>query len=370
MQEATDRRFMVGALGLAARGLGQVWPNPSVGCVIVDPVGRIVARARTAPGGRPHAETIALAKAGDQARGATAYVSLEPCSHTGKTGPCADALVAAGIARCVIALEDPDPRVSGRGIAKLRDAGIAVDVGCGQAASAALNAGFITRVTLGRPHVTLKLATTLDGRIATHGGESRWITGETARRQTHGLRARSDAIMVGSLTAIADDPDLTCRLPGLADRSPLRIVVDSHLRLPLTARLVATARTVPTWMITLDRTHKERVTAFQDAGVIVMTCGPSPTGTVDLSAALRLLGDRGLTRILVEGGSRLAATLLRADLVDALIWFRAPSVMGQDGITAVGGLGVDHLDDLKRFRRVDTRPMGADVMDVFARQPA
>ncbi|MCB0969663.1 MAG: bifunctional diaminohydroxyphosphoribosylaminopyrimidine deaminase/5-amino-6-(5-phosphoribosylamino)uracil reductase RibD, partial [Ilumatobacter sp.] len=209
-----------------------------VGCVLVDPDGRIVGRGHTQPGGRPHAEVVALARAGERARGATAYVTLEPCSHTGETGPCADALVAAGIVRCVVTMVDPDPRVSGRGIERMRAAGIEVEVGRDAERAAQISAGFLSRVLQGRPHVTLKLATTLDGRIATHTGVSRWITGEDARRLGHGLRAQADAILVGSLTAIADDPELTCRLPGLAHRSPVRIVVDSHLRLPLTARIV------------------------------------------------------------------------------------------------------------------------------------
>ncbi|MCB9957621.1 MAG: bifunctional diaminohydroxyphosphoribosylaminopyrimidine deaminase/5-amino-6-(5-phosphoribosylamino)uracil reductase RibD [Rhodospirillaceae bacterium] len=354
---------MAGACALAERGLGQVWPNPAVGCVLVDGQGRIVGRGHTQPGGRPHAETVALARAGGRARGSTAYVTLEPCSHTGETGPCADALVAAGISRCVVSMVDPDPRVSGRGIERMRAAGIAVAVGQDAERAAAINAGFLSRVLRGRPHVILKLATTLDGRIATHTGASRWITGEDARRLGHGLRAQADAILVGSLTAIADDPELTCRLPGLAHRSPVRIVVDSHLRLPLTARIVATARSVPTWIVTLETAQKERADALRGAGVDVLVAKPGADAMVDLGDALARLAERGLTRVLVEGGARLAATLLRGDLVDDLVWFRAPTVMGHDGVAAVAGLGVDQIADLARFERVDMRAIGDDVME-------
>ena len=240
------------ALALARRGLGRVWPNPAVGCLLVRE-GRIIGRGWTGSGGRPHAETEALrrASASGGAAGATAYVTLEPCGHTGKTPPCAKALVEAGIGRAVVAATDPDPRVNGRGIAMLEAAGIEVTLGVRAAEARALNAGFLSRVEQGRPLVTLKLATTLDGRIATHTGASRWISGPVARDWTHALRAMSDAIMIGSGTALADDPELTCRLPGMTDLSPVRVVVDRRLRLPLTSRLVRDAKRQPTWLITL-----------------------------------------------------------------------------------------------------------------------
>src|SRR5580700_4659831 len=231
-----DLGHMRTALGLARRGLGNTWPNPAVGCVIVKD-GRVVGRGWTQKGGRPHAETEALARAGKGAKGATAYVSLEPCSHHGKTPPCAEALIAAGVSRVVAAVEDPDPRVSGRGIARLRAAGIAVEAGLCAAEAAELNAGFFCRVAQGRPLVTLKLAASLDGRIATPTGKSRWITGPAARERAHLLRAAHDAVLIGTGTALADDPQLTCRLPGLEARSPVRIVIDRTLRLPATLRL-------------------------------------------------------------------------------------------------------------------------------------
>src|SRR5919202_3451652 len=242
-----DRDHMLAALGLARRGLGNTWPNPTVGCVIVND-GRVVGRGWTQPGGRPHAETEALARAGDAARGATAYVTLEPCSHWGRTPPCCDALVRAGIRRVVVATGDPDPRVDGRGLARLRAAGVIVELGLLGQEARRLNAGFARRITRGLPLVTLKLATTLDGRIATSGGESQWITGPEARREAHAIRARHDAILVGSGTVLADDPELTARIPGMARVKLARVVADSRLRTPLASRLIRTAREVQTWI--------------------------------------------------------------------------------------------------------------------------
>src|SRR5215475_6368773 len=242
-----ERDAMQAALALARRGLGAVWPNPAVGCVIVKD-GRVVGRGWTQPGGRPHGETEALRRAGPAARGATAYVSLEPCCHWGRTPPCVDALIAAGIQRVVVALEDPDPRVAGGGLRRLRAAGLTVETGLCAAEAAEVNAGFLCHRSLGRPLVTLKLATSLDGRIATRRGESRWISGSLARDRAHALRASHDAITVGVQTVLADDPQLTCRLPGLNDRSPVRVVIDRHLRIPPAARLIADARQVSTWV--------------------------------------------------------------------------------------------------------------------------
>lgn len=357
---------MQAALGLARRNLGQVWPNPAVGCVLVKD-GRVVGRGFTAPGGRPHAETVALAQAGTAARGATAYVTLEPCSHHGQTGPCADALIAAGIARAVVAVEDPDPRVSGNGLRRLRDAGMTVDVGLCAEAAAELNAGFFLRVGKGRPLVTLKVATSLDGRIATHSGESQWITGAEARVAGHRLRAEADAILVGSGTAMIDNPELTCRLPGLEGRSPLRLVVDGRLRLPLTSKLVATAGQPGTGVITLTGNDPERLSAFADCGVDVIEVARGADGNVDLAAAFIELGGRGLTRVLVEGGAHLAAALLRAGLVDRLAWFRAPMLLGGDGIPAVVSFGVGRLDQAPRFESLSLGELGDDLFEYFRR---
>jgi diaminohydroxyphosphoribosylaminopyrimidine deaminase / 5-amino-6-(5-phosphoribosylamino)uracil reductase len=363
----SDLAYMRAALALARRGLGTVWPNPSVGCVLVKD-GEVVGRGWTQPGGRPHGETEALARAGARARGATAYVSLEPCSHWGKTPPCTDALAAAGVARVVLPIEDPDPRVSGTGVARLRDAGIAVETGLCADEARELNAGFLSRIGAGRPLVTLKLATTLDGRIATATGDSRWITGETARARGHLMRATHDAIMVGSNTVCADDPQLTCRLAGLEDRSPVRIVVDSGLRVPLTARVAAEARQVPTWFLVRSGVDETRRRAFAECGVEIIELPHGATGNIDLAAAARELGRRGLTRVLVEGGGGLAAALLVAGLVDRVAWFRAALVLGGDGLPAIAALGLTALAAAPRFTRVALETVGDDVLETLRRE--
>ena len=383
----TDRIFMRAALALAARGLGATWPNPSVGCVIVRQ-GRIVGRGRTGLRGRPHAETQALAMAGTAARGATAYVTLEPCSHHGHTPPCAEALAAAGIARVVVAAGDPDPRVNGAGLARLRDGGIDVQCGFLEAEATETLAGFFTRVRQGRPLVTLKLATTLDGRIATHTGESRWITGPEARQAVHALRGQHDGVLVGADTLATDDPDLTCRIPGYAHRPTIRIVADSRLRTSLSARIVATAHQNPSWILyhtdslpdgTDPADYKpgeiipSRAQRLAEAGarcILVPAAAAALAGDpgIDLAQALRALGTRGLTRILAEGGARLAAALLRADLVDRIVWFHAPGVIGADGVPALAILGVDALAAMPRFTPIQPpRAVGADVMTVLSR---
>jgi diaminohydroxyphosphoribosylaminopyrimidine deaminase/5-amino-6-(5-phosphoribosylamino)uracil reductase len=370
---ATDRHdleHMRAALALARRGLGNVWPNPAVGCVLVQPGpkgGRVVGRGWTQPGGRPHAETEALARAGAAARGAVAYVSLEPCSHHGRTPPCADALVAAGIARAVVAVEDPDPRVSGRGVAALRDAGIPTEIGLLAEAAAALNAGFFIRIREGRPFVTLKLATTLDGRIATASGESRWITGEVARDWAHGLRASHDAVMVGIGTALVDDPELVCRLPGLPLRPTLRIVVDSAVRLPPTSRLVEGAARAPLWIVAAAEADVGRREALAARGAEIIGVASDPRGRPDIGAALKALGARGVTRVLVEGGGGLAGSLLGAGLVDEVAWFHAPRVIGDGGRPAVAAFGVDRLARAPTFVRTAVRALAADVLETYRR---
>jgi diaminohydroxyphosphoribosylaminopyrimidine deaminase/5-amino-6-(5-phosphoribosylamino)uracil reductase len=346
-----DAHFMAVALRLAERGLGRTWPNPAVGCVVVGH-GRIVGRGWTQPGGRPHAEVEALCRAGAQALGATAYISLEPCAHYGRTPPCTMALLHAGIRRAVIAATDPDPRVDGRGIEQLRQAGVEVAVGLAQDEAERLNAGFFLRVRAGRPLITLKLAASLDGRIATRTGKSQWITGEAARRRAHLLRASHDAIMIGSGTALADDPALTCRLPGLDDRSPVRIVLDGRLRLAPTSRLAKTARDAPTWVVTRADARPQRRAALERCGVEIVSV-PTPAGErMDIGAVMAALAARGLTRVLVEGGGALAAALLRARLVDRLVWFQAPLLIGGDGLPAIADLGLDALADCPRFEPI------------------
>ncbi|MFC7332187.1 bifunctional diaminohydroxyphosphoribosylaminopyrimidine deaminase/5-amino-6-(5-phosphoribosylamino)uracil reductase RibD [Rhodocista pekingensis] len=363
-----DRAHMRAALTLAARGLGRVRPNPSVGCVLVRE-GRVVGRGVTGAGGRPHGETEALRQAGELARGATAYVSLEPCNHHGRTPPCTEALMAAGVARVVVACEDPDPRVSGGGLARLRAAGLDVASGLLEAEAQELNAGFFLRIREGRPLVTLKLATSLDGRIATRTGESRWITGSVARAWGHGLRASHDAILVGIGTALADDPELTCRLPGMADRSPVRIVLDSRLRLPLTGRLVRTADRTPLWIVTRpDAAEPARMAAFADCGVELIPVEPGPEGEISLPQTLRALAARGITRVLAEGGARLAASLLRDGLADRLEWFRAGLLLGGDALPAAVGFGADRLTDAPGYERIAVRPAGEDLLESYRRR--
>lgn len=366
VEERRDQHHMMQALRLAERGLGCVWPNPAVGCVIVAG-GAVVGRGWTQPGGRPHGETEALARAGGAARGATAYVSLEPCNHWGRTPPCTGALIEAGIGRVVVPIEDPDPRVSGSGIARLRGAGIEVRSGVCPDEARAVNAGFFMRIREGRPLVTLKAATSLDGRIATRTGESQWITGPLSRQRAHMLRAQHDAVMVGAGTAVADDPALTCRLPGLEERSPVRIVVDGSLRLPLTSRLVATAGDVPTWIVCREDADPVRMKGFEAAGVELLRVAPDDTGRPDLGAALRALGDRGVTRLLVEGGGVLAAALLRAELIDRLLWFRAPLLLGGDGLPAIAGFGLEHLTEATRLVRTSVEEVGDDLLETYAR---
>ena len=359
---------MAAAVALASRGLGAVYPNPAVGCILARPDGRIVGRGWTQPSGRPHAETEALRRAGALAKGATAYVTLEPCAHHGETPPCADALIAAGISRAVVAVVDPDARVSGEGIARMREAGIEVTVGVGGAEAKELNAGFFMRVACNRPLVTWKVASTLDGRIATHRGDSQWITGDTARNMAHGLRASYDAVMVGVGTVLADDPALTCRLPGLAARSPIRVVLDGRLHLPLTSQIVMTARVIPTWLVTLRGTDALRHDAYVACGVEVIEVG-DVDGNIDVNEVLQCLAERGITRLLLEGGSRVVGAFLRAGLVDRIAWFRAPRLMGGDGIPAAAAIGVDLLFDTPVFMRTGVLEAGADLLETYALKP-
>ena len=358
---------MDAALHLARRGLGNAWPNPAVGCVLVK-AGRVVGRGWTQPGGRPHAETEALRHAGDLARGATAYVTLEPCSHHGRTPPCCDALIRAGVARVVVAMRDPDARVDGRGLNRLREAGIAVEEGVGEAAARAMQAGFLKRITEGLPLVTLKLASTLDGRIATASGESRWITGPAARRQVHALRARHDAVLVGSGTVLADDPDLTCRIPGMARAPMLRVVADARLRTPPDARLVRTARETPTWLLTGAGHRPAALAPFIEAGVEVVTVRRAPGGGLQPRAMLAALAARGVTRVLAECGGALAAALLRAGLVDRLAWFHAPALLGGDARAALDALGIARLPAMPRFRVLRRDAAGADTFTEFEKE--
>jgi diaminohydroxyphosphoribosylaminopyrimidine deaminase/5-amino-6-(5-phosphoribosylamino)uracil reductase len=358
---------MGAALALAKRALGRSWPNPAVGCVILDAEGRVAGRGHTGQGGRPHAETEALAQAGARARGGTAYVTLEPCAHHGQTPPCAEALIAGGLSRAVVAIEDPDPRVAGRGLDLIRQAGIEVSLGVGREEAAEINAGFFTRIRHGRPLVTLKLATSLDGRIALASGESKWITGEAARRRGHWLRATHDAVLVGAGTALSDDPQLTCRLPGLDARSPVRVLIDPNLRVPPTAKLYREARSVPLWVVAAPGAPDGEAAARHALGAEILRPPAGPEGRPSPAAMLQALGARGITRLLVEGGSRMAAALLDSGLVDRMAWFRAPVLIGADGLPAAALLGLDRLTAAPRFRLTGVEQLGPDLLESYAR---
>ena len=350
-----DAQHMAHALRLAARGLGNCWPNPAVGCVLVRD-GLIVGRGWTQPGGRPQAEARALQQAGPRAEGATAYVTLEPCAHHGHTPPCAEALIAARVARVVTALTDPDPRVSGKGHALLRAAEITVTEGVMTPEATALNAGFLKRVTQGLPFVTLKLAASLDGRTATATGESRWITGPEARRKVHALRLAHDAVMVGSGTALADDPDLTVR--DLGDvRQPVRIVLDRMLKHAPESRLGRTARQSPVWLLHGPTAPDAARKAWKATGASLIET-PEAGGHLDLKAALQALAETGLTRILSEGGSTIAAALIKAGLVDELAIFTGGVLIGSEGHPTMGPFGLPKLIEAPRFQLRESLVLG------------
>ncbi|MGV6805128.1 MAG: bifunctional diaminohydroxyphosphoribosylaminopyrimidine deaminase/5-amino-6-(5-phosphoribosylamino)uracil reductase RibD [Ruegeria sp.] len=360
----TDKRYMALALSLGRRGQGACWPNPAVGCVLVQGE-RIVGRGWTQPGGRPHAETVALAQAGDATRGATAYVSLEPCAHHGQTPPCAQALIDAGIARVVSAIEDSDPRVAGQGFAMLREAGVSVTTGVLADQAAFDHAGFFMKTEQGRPFVTLKLASSFDGRIATATRQSKWITGPAARRAVHAMRARYDAVMIGAGTARADDPTLTVRDLGI-ERQPVRVIVSRHLELPLMGQLARSASDVPVWLCHGPSPDAERAAAWEGLGARLIPCALQGHH-IDPSDLVHQLGQAGLTRVFCEGGSALAASLLADDLVDELIGFSAGVAIGAEGLPAIGALGLEDLGDAPRFALVETRRIEGDVLHVWRR---
>ncbi len=360
-----DSDHMTAALALARRNLGNTAENPSVGCVIVSAAGDVVGRGWTAPGGRPHAETEALARAGGAAKGATAYVTLEPCAHHGQTPPCVEALIKAGVKRVVIGTLDPDPRTCGKSVQRLEAAGVGVTMDICREAARDSVLGFASRIRRGRPAITLKLATSLDGRIATSSGASQWITGELARKSGHMLRAEHDAMLVGSGTAVADNPDLTCRIEGLEGRSPVRVIADGRLRLPLTSKLVLTAKDHPTWVVTAKGENQARQKALRETGVEVLEVGRTKAGELDLGAALHQLGARGLNTVLVEGGSRLAGALMRNSLVDRVVWYRAPLIIGGDGRAALEAMDVADLADAPRLKRRSIDPIGEDVAETY-----
>ncbi|MFN0191789.1 MAG: bifunctional diaminohydroxyphosphoribosylaminopyrimidine deaminase/5-amino-6-(5-phosphoribosylamino)uracil reductase RibD [Aestuariivirga sp.] len=346
------------ALRLGRRALGTTAENPNVGCVLVKNEA-LVGAGCTQPGGRPHAEAMALEMAGDAAENATAYVTLEPCAHHGRTPPCALALMKSGISRVTIAMDDPDPRVSGKGIEILRNAGIAVEIGDGAEEARRDLAGFLTRILKKRPYVTLKLGISSDFRIAAKPGVRSTITGEESGRRVHLLRAQSDAVLIGLSTALADDPELTCRLPGMEKRSPVRIVVDSRLSIPSHLKLVKNATDVPLWLLSTRK-------GPMGPGITVVDCLSGPNKWVDFADALKRLGERGINRLLVEGGSFVARSFLDLGLVDEVQLFEAPVTLGEGALEAVAGL--DREQVLRDFDLREQEKLGGDVLSVYVKR--
>jgi diaminohydroxyphosphoribosylaminopyrimidine deaminase/5-amino-6-(5-phosphoribosylamino)uracil reductase len=366
--KAADQRFMQLALTLGRRGQGRTWPNPAVGAVVVKD-GIIMGRGWTQPGGRPHAEPVALQRAGAAACGATLYATLEPCSHVGKSPPCADAIIAAGIARVVSAIEDPNPEVAGQGHAKLRAAGIAVDIGLGAAEAARDHAGHFRRIRDRRPHVILKLAVSSDDKIAAAGHKPVAISGEAAKARVHLLRAQCDAILVGISTVLADDPMLTCRQPGMEARSPVRVVLDRALRIPGTSRLVHSARETPLWVMTSSLSEAPAAMKLGAAGaqVIRVATASTPPPGLDLSAVLHALSDKGITRLLVEGGARVASSFVSAGLVDEVWLLRGPDPVGADGVPALEALPLSTITQSPDFRMRASESLQRDNLTIYER---
>jgi diaminohydroxyphosphoribosylaminopyrimidine deaminase/5-amino-6-(5-phosphoribosylamino)uracil reductase len=365
--KAADQRFMQLALSLGRRGLGNTWPNPAVGAVVVRD-GVIVGRGWTQPGGRPHAEPEALARAGGAARGATLYVTLEPCSHFGKSPPCADAVIAAGITRVVSAIEDPNPDVAGQGHARLRAAGITVDIGTCGAEAARDHAGHFRRVRDKRPHVILKLAVSPDDKIAAAGHRPVAITGEAAKARVHLLRAQCDAILVGIGTVLSDNPTLTCRLPGMEARSPVRVVLDRALRMPGTSKLVHSARQTPLWVMTSNLSEAPAAMKLGAAGaqVIRVPTTATPPG-LDLATVLHALAEKGITRLLVEGGARVASSFVGAGLADEIWLLRGANAVGADGVPALDALPLSAITRSPALKLRGSETLQNDTLTIYER---
>jgi diaminohydroxyphosphoribosylaminopyrimidine deaminase / 5-amino-6-(5-phosphoribosylamino)uracil reductase len=363
--KAADQRFMQLALSLGRRGQGRTWPNPAVGAVVVKD-GIIIGRGWTQPGGRPHAEPEALKRAGEAARGATLYVTLEPCSHFGKSPPCVDAVIASGISRVVSAIEDPNPEVAGQGHAKLRAAGISVDIGLCAADAAHDHAGHFRRIRDKRPHVILKLAVSTDEKIGAAGRRPVVITGEAARTRVHLLRAQSDALLVGIGTVLADDPSLTCRLPGMEARSPVRVVLDRALRIRGTSRLVHSARQVPLWVMASETAEAAAATRLGAAGVQVIRAATASAG-LDPAAVLHALSEKGITRLMIEGGARVASSLVAAGLVDEIWLLRGPDTIGADGVAALDALPLTAITQSPAFKVRASETLGGDTLTIYER---
>jgi diaminohydroxyphosphoribosylaminopyrimidine deaminase / 5-amino-6-(5-phosphoribosylamino)uracil reductase len=365
-----DDRYMAAALRLATRGLGRTWPNPAVGALVVDKDGSIVGAGTTAPGGRPHAEAIALSQAGSNAVGGTLYVTLEPCAHQGKTPPCCEAIVAAGIARIVCPIPDPDARVAGNGFQKMRDAGVEFAIGLHADRARRITAGHISRVIRNRPYIQLKLAISADGFIARDNTAQIAITGEASRALVHRMRAMSDAIMVGMGTVRADDPDLRCRLPGCGDLSPVRVVLDAGLNMPPGAKLVETAIETPVWVYTAAKPDHDRAATFKKKGVLVEPVDLENGGFLNLDVVLRCLAGKGITRLMVEGGAHLAKSLIDRDLIDELVVFTGPVEIGSGGLLPFVNQGIGAIAMSPGFYLAEARNIGEDRMKTYRKRSA
>jgi diaminohydroxyphosphoribosylaminopyrimidine deaminase / 5-amino-6-(5-phosphoribosylamino)uracil reductase len=358
-----DERYMQLALALGRRNLGHTWPNPAVGALVVKD-GIILGRGWTQQGGRPHAEAEALRRAKKAAQGATMYVTLEPCSHQGKTPPCADAIIRAGIARVVSALEDPNPEVAGQGHERLRAKGVAVEIGTGADEARRVHAGHITRITQGRPHVMLKLAVSADGKAGLAGRKPASITGEATRNRVFQVRAASDAILIGIGTVLSDDPQLTCRLPGMFERSPVRVVLDEQLRVPLSTSVVATVRETPTWVFASRKASPIAEEILQQKGCKVFRVDETG-GRLDVRQVLQTLAEQGITRLMVEGGPTVAASFVEDDLVDEAVLLRGEKPIGATGVDPLEKMPLEALTG--RLVSRGGEKLGADTIEHFVR---
>ncbi len=364
-----DNHFMRGALAMARRGLGRTRPNPSVGAVVVRPgePPELVARGSTKPGGRPHAERVTLEKAGDQAKGCTLYVTLEPCAHHGKTPPCTEAIIDAGISRVVCSVHDPDPRVAGAGIAKLRAAGLVVDEGVLEEEGARISLGHALRVKKNRPLVQLKLAVGSDGLIPKGEGKPVWVTGEEARAHGHLLRARCDAILTGRGTIEADDPALTCRLPGLVERSPVRVVLDSQLKINQGANIFAGLHEVPLWIFCSAEADRKATATLEETGADIFHVEQTVEGVLNPATVLTELARRGITRLLIEGGPSVAGSFWTADLIDEIYLYQGTKPAGPSGLRALSDAGLEAITSSPLFTLEETRVFGPDNLTIYRR---
>ena len=355
---------MNASIVIASRGLGRTAPNPSVGCLLVKE-GAVVGQGYTDIGGRPHAETKALRVAKEKAEGATAFITLEPCAHENNGPSCAEQLVNCGIARAVIAMKDPDPRTSGKGLQLLIDNDIDVKLDVCRKMAYRINYGHLCRIKYNRPTISLKIATSLDGRIATSKGESKWITGILARRHAHLIRSFYDAILVGIETVKKDDPMLNCRLEGLEKYSPIRVILDSKLSISLESKLLKSATEIPLWIVTKKNNNIVKQKELQKKGAKIIEISESNNGKLDLNHLLNVLSNKGITRLLVEGGSKVNASFISLGLVDDILCYRSGLLLGHEGVSSIFNLTTDKLNLAPKFEFLEQKKLGEDLLDIW-----